>query len=169
MLLHTVITQCNNDEMQNLPDPEQMKLYRKFLRYTQAQFASALGTTQTSVARWESGVVPISLMTMSHLRALVTAKIMEETRKLFAILIPQLTLSEFTGLFSTPDNRFTDDANGRLYLGSVYIEGYRRHTLHIGADDHEWYALDRDSKPTPVDSAFIAEVIAAGNSLLANK
>ena len=76
-----------------------MKLYRGFLDLTQAQLAAELGTTQTSVGRWESGITPISMMTMGHLRALVTARIMEETRRLFTELIPKLTLSEFDGLF----------------------------------------------------------------------
>lgn len=141
-----------------------MKLYRAFLDLTQAQLATELGTTQTSVGRWESGITPISMRTMGHLRALVTARIMEETRHLFTELIPKLTLSEFDGLFGNPDAGFSEDSVGRLYLGSVFIEGYRRHSLHIRLDNRKWYGLDQDGKASRVDEAFLQSVISMSKS-----
>jgi transcriptional regulator with XRE-family HTH domain len=151
--------------MKNLSASQQMKLYRRFLDLTQAQLAAALGTTQTSVARWESDNTPISLMTMGHMRALVMARIAEATRRLFTDLIPRLTLSEFDGLFGNPDAVFSEDAKGCLYLGSVFIEGYRQHSLHMRLEDRTWYALDRDGKASEVDEAFLGHVISAGRSI----
>jgi transcriptional regulator with XRE-family HTH domain len=90
---------CRTSYHLHLSDSQQMKLCRGFLDLTQAQLAAELDTTQTSVGRWELGITPISMMTMGHLRALVTSQIMEETRGLFTKLIPKLTLSEYDGLF----------------------------------------------------------------------
>jgi transcriptional regulator with XRE-family HTH domain len=151
--------------MKNLAASQQLKLYRGFLDLTQAQLAAALGTTQTSVARWESDITPISLMTMGHVRALVTARIAEATRRLFTDLIPKLTLSEFDGLFGNSDAGFSEDAMGGLYLGSVFIEGYRQHSLHMRMGDRIWCALDRDGKASKVDEAFLSHVISAGRSM----
>jgi transcriptional regulator with XRE-family HTH domain len=151
--------------MKKLSASQQMKLYRRFLNLTQAQLAAALGTTQTSVARWESDNTPISLMTMGHMRALVTARIAEAIRRLFTDLIPKLTLSEFDGLFGNPDTVFSEDATGCLYLGSVFIEGYRQHSLHMRLEDRTWYALDRDGSASEVDEAFLGHVISAGRSI----
>ncbi len=172
-----VITACNNPSVPNLTsppqrdlgDPQQMKLYRGFLDLTQAQLAAELGTTQTSVGRWESGIAPISLRTMGHLRALVTARIIGETRRLFTELIPKLTLSEFDGLFGNPDAGFTEDSSGRLYLGSVFIEGYRLHSLHIRLDDCKWYGLDRDGKASRIDEAFLKSVISGSKTTRRSK
>ena len=136
-----------------------MKLYRGFLDLTQAQLAAELGTTQTSVGRWESDIAPISMRTMGHLRVLLTARIIEETRRLFTELISKLTLSEFDGLFGNPDAGFGEDSSGRLYLGSVFIEGYRPHSLHTRLDDRKWYGLDRDGKATRIDEAFLKSVV----------
>jgi len=149
----------------NLTAPEQMKLFRGFLDLTQTELAAELGTTQTSVGRWEASISPISLMTMGHVRALVTNKIMEQTRRLFAELVPKLTMSEFDGLFGNPDAALTEDCDGNLYLGTVFIEGYRRHSLHVRIEDRRWYALDQDGKPTLVDETFLHSVISAGKSL----
>jgi transcriptional regulator with XRE-family HTH domain len=154
--------------IKNLSASQQLKLYRGFLDLTQAQLATGLGTTQTSVARWEADITPVSLMTMGHVRALVTARISEATRRLFTDLIPKLTLSEFDGLFGNPDAGFSEDTPGHLYLGSVFIEGYRQHSLHIRVDDRAWYALDRDGKSWKVDQAFLHHVISAGRSLRKN-
>jgi transcriptional regulator with XRE-family HTH domain len=151
--------------IKNLSASQQIKLYRGFLDVTQAQLAAALGTTQTSVARWEADITPVSLMTMGYVRALVTASIMEATRRLFTDLIPKLTLSEFDGLFGHPEAGFSEDAAGRLYLGSVFIEGYRQHSLHIRVEDRAWYALDRDGKASQVDEKFLHHVISVGRSI----
>jgi transcriptional regulator with XRE-family HTH domain len=149
----------------NRTAPEQWKLYRGYLGITQAQLAAKLGTTLTSVARWETGHTPISLMTMGYLRALVTAQVGEQTRLLFTELVPKLTLSEFDGLFGNPDAGFVEDVEGNLYLGSVYIEGYRRHSLHLRLSDRKWCALDRDGHPTVVDEQFLQTVISAGKEV----
>lgn len=106
---------------------------------------------------------------MGHLRALVTARIMEETRRLFAELMPKLTLSEFDGLFGNPDADFSEDSVGRLYLGSVFIEGYRRHSLHIRLDDRKWYALDRDGETSKIDESFLQSAISASRSVRKSK
>ena len=148
-----------------LDDPEKLKLFRGFLGITQARLAQTMGTTQTSVGRWEAGITPISSTTMRHVRELVTAKIKEETTRLFTDLLPKLTLSEFAGLFGNPDAGFTEDADGNLYLGSVFMEGYRQHSLHIRLNDEKWYGLDRDAKATRVDEGFLQTVISHGKAL----
>jgi transcriptional regulator with XRE-family HTH domain len=151
--------------VKNLTASQQVKMYRGFLDLTQTQLAAALGTTQTSVARWEADITPISLMTMGHVRALVTARIAEAIRRLFTDLIPKLTLSEFDGLFGNPDAGFSEDAMGRLYLGSVFIEGYRQHSLHVRVENRVWYALDRDGNASEIDEPFLQQVTSAGRSI----
>jgi hypothetical protein len=106
---------------------------------------------------------------MGHVRALVTARIMELTARLFREIMPTLTDSQFDGLFSNPDAGFFDDAEGNLYLGSVFIEGYRRHTLHIRTDDRNWYGLDHDGKATRVDETFLLAMLSSGRSLQEKK
>src|SRR5271157_894321 len=131
--------------------PEQMRLYRDFLGLTQAQFAAELCTTPTSVSRWESGIAPISLMTMAHVCKLVTARVQKEISQLFKELHPRLTISRYTALVGHPDARFTQDRDGNLYLGSVFIDGgYRKHVLYLRVDDRKWYGLDQDEEATSV-------------------
>jgi len=143
-------------------DPsEQLKQYRAFLGMTQAQFAGELGTTQTSVARWESRSSPISMMTMAHVRKIVLVRVMEETRRLFAKLTPSLALGDFEGLFSNPDADLRSDSLGNFYVGMVYIEGYRRHTLHMRLDNRQWYGLDREGSATKVDEHFLQSAMGA--------
>ena len=160
---------CAASLQTRLTNPELLKLLRAFLGMTQSQLAVEMGTTQTSVGRWEAGTTPISLMTMGHVRALVTARIMELTARLFREIMPTLTDSQFDGLFSNPDAGFFDDAEGNLYLGSVFIDGYRRHTLHIRTDDRNWYGLDHDGKATRVDETFLLAMLSSGRSLQERK
>ena len=150
----------------DLSAPQQLKLYREFLGLTQAQLAAAMGTTQTSVGRWESGISPISVMTMGHVRSLVTAKIGDEIRQLLADLVPKLALSEFNRLFGTPNAAFENDNKGNLYFGTVFIDGYRKHSLHIRISDRQWYGLDKECQAVKVDAAFLKSIIqAAGTNL----
>ena len=139
-----------------------MKLFREFLGLTQAQLAAVLGTTQTSVARWESGISPTSPMTLGHVRALVEARVKEETQRLFAKLVPELALCDFEGLFGVPSLAFSTDLEGNLYLGMVEIMGYRKHSLHIRLDDRQWYGLDREGCAVKVDQEFLRSVRLAG-------
>jgi transcriptional regulator with XRE-family HTH domain len=142
--------------------PEQMRLYRDFLGLTQSQFAAELHTTPTSVSRWESGVTPISMMTMAHVCNLVTARVQEEIKQLFKELHPRLTISRYTALVGHPEARFTQDRDGKLYLGSVFIDGgYRKHVLYLRVEDRRWYGLDQDEKATSVDEEFLRQVIAS--------
>jgi hypothetical protein len=67
-------------------------------------------------------------------------------------------------LFGNPDANFPQDSGGNLYLGSVNIEGYRRHTLHIRTDDRRCYALDQDGRATNVDGSFLKSIISAKRS-----
>ena len=142
--------------------PEQMRLYRDFLGLTQSQFAAELRTTTTSVSRWESGVTPISMMTMAHACELVTARVQEEIKQLFKKLHPRLTISRYAALVGHPEARFTQDRDGKLYLGSVFIDGgYRKHVLYLRVEDRKWYGLDQDEKATSVDEEFLRQVIAS--------
>jgi len=148
--------------MLNLSEPQEMKLFREFLGLTQAQLATAMGTTQTSVGRWEAGISPISAMTIGHVRALVEAKVKKETQRLFAELVPELALCDFEGLFATPAVVFSNDNGGNLYLGMVEIMGYRKHSLHIRLDNRQWYGLDREGNAEKVDRDFLRSVRLAG-------
>jgi len=143
-----------------LTDPKELRLYRDFLGFTQAQLAAELHTTTTSVSRWESEITPISPMTMAHLRKIVTERLQKEISNLFAELAPRLTISRYTKLMGHPDARITRDRNGNLYLGSVFIDpGYRKHVLYFCPDDRTWYGLDKDESATKVDEVFLREVI----------
>ncbi|MGO9169970.1 MAG: helix-turn-helix domain-containing protein [Candidatus Sulfotelmatobacter sp.] len=143
---------------------QQLKLYREFLGLTQAQLAAAMGTTQTSVARWESGSSPISVRTMGHVRALVTANVGEEIRGLFAVLVPRLALCDFNGLCGVPRAEFTNDNKGNLYLGTVFIDGYRKHSLHFRIDNRQWYGLDREGRAAKVDGIFLKSIVQAAKA-----
>lgn len=145
----------------DLKASEQFRLYREFLQLTQAQLAAAMGTTQTSVFRWESDSSPISVRTMGHVRALVTVKVEEEVRRLFADLLPKLALSHFNGLCGIPKADFTRDEKGNLYFGTVFIDGYRKHSLHFRIEDRQWYGLNHEGKAVKVDSAFLKSIVQA--------
>ncbi len=150
-------TVLNRDELTGL---RQMKLYREFLGVTQAQLAAELRTTTTSVSRWESGITPISLMTMAHLCKLVTARMQEEISRLFSELQPKLAISRYTALVGHPQAGFTRDRDGNLYLGSVFIDpGYREHVLYLRVEDRKWYGLDQHRNATGVDAEFLRKVI----------
>jgi transcriptional regulator with XRE-family HTH domain len=142
--------------------PEQMKIYRGFLGYTQAELAAQIQTTPASVSRWESGITPISLMTMAHLSKVVTERMRKEISELFSELQPRLSISRYTALVGHPQAQFTRDNNGNLYLGSVFIDpGYRKHVLYLRVDDGKWYGLDKDENATAVDEGFLRQVIAS--------
>ena len=140
-------------------DPEEMTLSRKFLGLTQAQLAAKLFTTTTSVSRWESEATPISAMTMAHLRQLMTQELQERISRLFRELRPKLTISRYSALVGHPNARVTRDRDGNRYLGSVFIDGYRKHVLYFRLNDQAWYGLDKDEKATKVDDAFLREII----------
>jgi transcriptional regulator with XRE-family HTH domain len=141
-------------------DPDELRLYREFLGFTQAQLAAELHTTITSVSRWESEITPISPMTMDHLRRIVTAQLQREISRLFSELRPKLTISRYTALVGHPDARITRDRDRNLYLGSVFIDpGYRKHILYFRPKDRAWYGLDKDERATKVDEVFLRELI----------
>jgi len=142
--------------------PEEMRRYRAFLSLTQARLATSLGTTATSVSRWESETTPISQSTLTHLRQLVMDRLKIEISQLFGELMPRLSLSRYNKLMGHPRAEFAKDGKGNLYLGSVFIDpGYRKHVLYCRADNRKWYGLDRDEKATLVDEEFLRQVIAS--------
>lgn len=59
-----------------------VKTARKEMGITQAALARALGTTVTTVARWECGSVPISNMHFNHVMLLFSY---EKLRKKFRV------------------------------------------------------------------------------------
>lgn len=138
---------------------EDMKLYRKFLGLTQSQLAERLGTTQTSVARWESAASPISIKTMSHVHEIVRERVQRETAILFKELVPKLRHSEFVDLFSGLTTHLTQDSSKDLYIGSVTIGGCHKYSLSIRADNGRWYALDEKGRARPVDEQFLRDLI----------
>lgn len=140
---------------------ERLKLYRSFLDLTQAELAVQMGTTQTSVGRWESGIAPISLVTISHVRRLVEVKIMTAAHPLLFLLWQGLKGCSEGSVGGTPHTDFTEDIGGKLYLGAYFIDGYRKHTIHIRIEDRLWYALDRNGRATRVDEQFIRSVALA--------
>jgi transcriptional regulator with XRE-family HTH domain len=143
---------------------EDLKLFRGFLGLTQTQLAEKLCTTQTSIARWESGIEPITLKNMAHIHEVVRERVQQSTGQLFKELLPRLLHSEFVDLFSSFSTHITEDIAGNLYLGSVVIGGYRKHSLSIRIEDGRWYGLDRDGRAVLVDQDFLQEVAQAGKS-----
>jgi transcriptional regulator with XRE-family HTH domain len=152
-----------------LSDQQKFKLYRGFLDLTQAQLAEEMGTTQTSVGRWESGISPISLMTMNHLCKLVEVRIMNEARHLFSVLHRGLALSDFEGIGGTPHTGFNKDNLDNLYFGAYFIDGYRKHSLHIRTDDRKWYGLDGQGRAVRVDERFVKSVMLTSSGELKTK
>ena len=140
---------------------ERLKIYRSFLDLTQAGLATQMGTTQTSVARWESDIAPISPVTMSHVRRLVEVRIMSEAQHLLFMLWQGLRGCNDGSIGGTPHTDFTKDNKDNLYLGAYFIDGYRKHSLHIRIDDRQWYGLDRDGRPVKVDERFIRSIALA--------
>jgi|ERR1700722_9197935 transcriptional regulator with XRE-family HTH domain len=148
-------------ENQTLP-PQEMRLYRRFLGMTQARLASELCTTTTSISRWESELAPISAKTLSHLHHLVAAKLQSEIKHLFARLQPTLSISRYDKLVGDPSARFTQDGEGNLYLGSVFIDpGYRKHVFYLKAEDGEWYGIGENAKAVRVNEEFLRKMIDA--------
>jgi transcriptional regulator with XRE-family HTH domain len=148
---------------ENLSDPQRMKLYRGFLDLTQAQLAEEMGTTQTSVGRWESGISPISLMTMNHVRKLVEVRIMNAAQLFIGKFGRDLVTPDF-GISGTPCTEPEKDNQGNLYFGAFIIDGYREHSLYIRVDNRLWYGLDRDKRAVAVDEDFVKSVILARKS-----
>jgi transcriptional regulator with XRE-family HTH domain len=137
---------------------EKVKLYRRFLDLSQSELAAAMGTTQTSVARWESGDWTITPQTISHLAALVELRVKADIQKDFGRLVPELMMCDFEGLLGYPSSALTLDRNGRVYVGLVEIMGHREHSLHLGIADHDLYALDREGVAQKVDEKFLQRV-----------
>lgn len=148
--------------MLQLSANQEMRLCHEFLGSSQAQLALMMGTTQTSVARWESAISPISPMTISHVRVMVALRVKEEVQKLFARLVPELALCDFEGLYALSSVQFTTDSVGNLYIGMVEIMGYRKHLLYIRLDDGQWYGLDRENNALKVDKDFLRAVRMTG-------
>ena len=141
---------------------EDLKLYRGFLGLTQSQLAEKLSTTQTSVARWESGGAPISMRTMAHVNEIVRERLQRLTAELFKELMPRLLHSEFVDLFSGLSTHLTEDAEGHLYIGSVQIGGDNDHSLSIRVENGAWYALDRTGRARLLDENFIKGLLSSG-------
>ena len=88
------------DEIANpdLSGPEMFCAYRKYIEATQAELAHRMGTTVTSVSRWESGAVPVSRKTMSHMRAIVISEISRKRGPLWYLFYLDPTLDPNTPL-----------------------------------------------------------------------
>jgi transcriptional regulator with XRE-family HTH domain len=143
---------------------DDLKLYRGFLGLTQTQLAEKMCTTQTTIARWESGIEPITLKNMAHIHEIVRGRVQQATGQLFKELVPQLLHSKFVDMISNFSTHITRDNAGNLYLGSVLIGGCRTHSIHIRIEDSIWYALDRDGNATLVDQKFLQELVSFGST-----
>jgi hypothetical protein len=105
-------------------------------------------------------------MDMAHVRQIVVGRVMEQTRGLFKALKPSLAPADLDGIFSAPDADIRFDSQGNRYLGLVFIDGYRKHTLQMRLDDQKWYGIDEDGNATLVDEAFLDSVIKFGEGRL---
>jgi len=143
-----------------------LRAYREFLGLTQTALAAKLDRSPDRLAEWESGASPVPFMDLAHVRQIVAGQVREETQRLFKSLKPDLNRSDFDGIFSTPDADIRFDSQGNLYLGLVFIEGYRKHTLQMRLDDQKWYGIDEDGNATIVDEAFLDSIIESGKSRL---
>lgn len=144
--------------------PELFRLYREYLGMSQAELAVAMGTTQTSVARWELTLSPISGRTASHIKALVQARFAADFSELVKNLLPEMTVSEFVklpGFFGTPSAKLRQDEQGNHYLGLVLIDGHREHALYVKIDDHKWFGIDREGTATKIDREFMKRFLNA--------
>ena len=144
--------------MISLEKHERLKKYRKFLGLTQLQLASQMGTTSNSVARWESGVWPVTQATLNHVKALVERKLRDDILKFFSQINPELRLSKFEGLLGHPTADFTEDKDGKLYMGSAIILVHREHSLHCSVDDGQWFAINRAGISKKVNKAFLEQI-----------
>jgi transcriptional regulator with XRE-family HTH domain len=134
------------------------KHYREYLGLSQMETAVKMGTTQTTVGRWESGSTPIAAQVMQHITALVERKLYRDIRRTMALLAPQLTLTDFEGIFAIPNPRLTTDNRGRIFLGLIELMGHREHAFYISVPDSQLYAIDRNNDATLVDQDFIARL-----------
>ncbi len=142
-----------------LQDPELFSAYRKYLRLSQSQLAAEMGTTATSISRWESAKEPITWRTMGHLKALVAVKVHQEMRKAFAQLAPDLQLSRFADLFGIPTSEVIEDRNCNKYVGSITIGGYHDHSFHFSLEDGALHAIGRDRSAVRVTKLFLRKLI----------
>ena len=122
---------------------------------TQIEIAVKIGTTQTTVARWESGSAPITDQVMKHATVLVERKLYRDIRQIMTKLVPQLTLADYEGIFAVPSPRLTTDSRGRVFLGLIELMGHREHAFYISVLDHQLYAIGRDNNAILVDGAFV--------------
>jgi transcriptional regulator with XRE-family HTH domain len=138
-----------------------MRDYRSFLGLTQSGLAERLGTTQTSIARWETGASPISIKTMAHVHEIARERLQRRTAELFKELVPKLLHSEFVDLFSSLTTHLIEDSSGNLYIGSVLIGGCHDYSLSIRVDSDRWYALDKKSRARLVNQEFVLDLLSA--------
>lgn len=129
--------------------------YREYLGMSQMDLAVKMGTTQTTVARWETGAAPITSQVMQHATVLVERKLYLDLRQALTKLVPQLTLADYEGVFAVPSPKLTVDRNGHVYLGLIEVMGHREHAFYISVTDSRLYAIDRENHATLVDQAFV--------------
>jgi|SRR5208337_4706745 len=134
------------------------KHYRTYLGLSQMELATKMGTTQTTVARWESGTTPITPQVMQHIKVLVERKLYRDMRNALTRLKPDLTLLDFEGIFAVPSANLTIDERGKVYLGLVEFMGHREHAFYISVDDMNLYGIDRDNRAVLVDKEFVSKL-----------
>ena len=134
------------------------KHFRDFLGFSQMELAVKMGSTQTTVARWESGSTPIPTQVMYHIRVLVERKLYDDMRRALSALVPQLTLADFEGIFAVPNPVITTDNRGRAFLGLIELMGHREHAFYISVPDSQLYAIDRNGEATLVDKEFVGSL-----------
>ena len=134
------------------------KHYRNYLGLSQMELATKMGTTQTTIARWESGTAPVTPQVMHHLKVVVERKLYRDIRNTLAHLLPGLTLLDFEGVFAVPSAMLTVDDHGRVYLGLVELMGHREHAFYISVDDSNLYGIDTHNRAVLVDKQFVANL-----------
>lgn len=139
--------------------PEIFTAYREYLGFSKSQLAREMGTTPTSISRWESGQETITLRTMRHLKIMVKERVRSQTLKVFAHLVPRLRLSKFVDLLGIPTTEVVEDQKGARYVGSITIGGHRKHSFHFSLASGELCALGRDRSSTPVTEEFLQLII----------
>jgi DNA-binding XRE family transcriptional regulator len=138
------------------------KYYREYLGITQMDLAIKMGTTQTTIARWESGAAPITAQVMQHAAALVERKLHRDLRQALTKLVPRLTLADYEGIFAVPSPKLTIDMHGLVYLGLIEVMGHRKDAFYISVSDGQLYAIDRENRARLVDDAFIEKLKVRG-------
>ncbi|MEI9980904.1 MAG: helix-turn-helix transcriptional regulator [Edaphobacter sp.] len=138
------------------------KYYREYLGMTQMDLAVKMGTTQTTVARWESGAASITAQVMQHVTVLVERKLYRDLRLALTKLVPQLTLADYEGIFAVPSPKLTIDRHGLVYLGLIEVMGHREHAFYISVSDGRLYAINRENQATLVDEVFIDKLKVRG-------